>query len=140
MIEPKEMTTVLRYNPDREDYVLSLEELNSFEAVSQSNARDFFLICVSLWLSCGLNSIAEYSSQTQTHFTLPLFFNSCICLASFCLAIYFFINWRRDKQKVKDLMGKIKNKPKTYVTISTQTSSPDQRDEKNVDVDTQVST
>ena len=109
-------TNFLRYNPVREDYTVTPDELSALEHAIGDISKDVCLVAFSLGVSCLINGIA--GTKTPFVFDLALFLNYLFGIVGISLAVIFGIQWRRSSTHLADIFGVIKNKPKYPIDLS----------------------
>jgi hypothetical protein len=112
-------TNFLRYNPVREDYTLTPDELTALQHASGDISKDVCLVAFSLGVPCLINGIAG----TKTPFVLDvaLFLNYLFGVIGIFLAIIFGFQWRRSSSHLAGIIEGIKNKPKYPIDLSVST-------------------
>lgn len=112
-------TNYIRYNPERVDYAISEEELNSLETNSKNIWKDFFLISLSIGIPTTINAIAD--TQTPFVLSLKLFLNYIFGVLGIVFSIIFGLMWRGTYISYNKIVKKIKNRPKFEVHATTST-------------------
>jgi hypothetical protein len=112
----------IHYNPQRVDYTVSETELNDLRDAGQNLWRDFFLVSISLGISCLINAI--HDTPEPFKLTLALFLNYLFGILGLCLSFVFYGLYRKTSRKFNSIVNAIKNKPiyKLDVTQSANTA------------------
>lgn len=100
------------YNPERVDYSLNEEELNSLKNAGQNHWRDVTLVSVAICLPCIINALSEIAQQETFNATLSIILNFIIGGIGLGFTIIFGILWAKTKNRATDIIEKLKKKPK----------------------------
>lgn len=111
----------LRYNPERDDYSVTEEELERLRQGGQNIWKDLCLVNFSLGIPCLLNGIGTTgnpATYTFTNITLALFLNYLFGTIGIILTIVFGITWIITAKRFSKLIQVIKNKQRFPVQIT----------------------
>jgi len=108
--------TFIRYNPERTDLTVSEPELQGIRTASYNHWKDFFLVAVSVGVSCAINAV----TLTPKPFALtgPLFLNYLAAGLGLALAFVFCILWLRSRKDLDKLITAIETKPRYRVEVT----------------------
>jgi len=101
--------TLIHIDLNKTFYSVTPLELDNIEDGSSSIWKDITLSGLSLGLPCCLNAIIEF--QKSNLFNGVVFWNSLIGGISLVLGIIFAIFWATSKNKCKNLIKEIKQRP-----------------------------
>ncbi|MFA6391965.1 MAG: hypothetical protein WCW66_04425 [Patescibacteria group bacterium] len=113
------MTDYIHHDPDRTCYSVTEDELNNIVEKAQPLWRDVCIASLFFGLPTFINAIAETTKQNAPEFTWSLLLNYIFGILGLVLAIIFGIAWKRSHKSTKDLVDKIKAKPKIELNPST---------------------
>src|SRR4030042_3179619 len=113
------MTDYIHHDVDRTCYSVTEDELNSIVEKSQPLWKDVCIASLFFGLPTLINAIAETAQQTTPQFTWSLLLNYIFGILGLALAIIFGIAWKRAHKSTKNLVEKIKSKPKIEFNPST---------------------
>lgn len=118
------MTDYIHHDPDRTCYSVTEDELNNIVEKSQPLWKDICIASLFFGLPTFINAIAETANQTTPQFTWSLFLNYIFGFLGLLFTVIFGIAWRRAYKGTKDLVEKIKAKPKLELNPSTSNIGP----------------
>jgi hypothetical protein len=98
---------------DRVEYSLTKDELENISSAAENVWKDFCIGSISVGIPCLLNAVSEICSKwPKFDVTLLLFLNVMIGGLGAILGIVFYVMWRKTKKSVRNIVDRIKNKPK----------------------------
>ena len=108
--------TFIHYDPVREDYTVSLEELRSIKNAGRNNWKDFAVGCLCIGVPCVINAIVEACQERPFKPTLSFNLNAIVGALGFLLGIAFLVAWGKTKTDCERTIRGIVNKPKMEFT------------------------
>ena len=109
----------IHYDPERIDFSLTGEELETLKHSSQNSWKDFFIGSFAVGIPCLLNAISEINKQQTFTPTLSLNLNLVLGVVGIVLGAAFLTAWRKTVKDVDRLIAKIKSKPKVEMPPTT---------------------
>lgn len=113
------MTDFIYHNEDNEYYSLNESELNDLVTKAQPLYKDVCLISISLGIPTLLNALAETAKQTEFSPNWSIFLNFTIGIVGILFFFVFGWLWKQSHKSTKELLLKIKNKPKVPLNVGT---------------------
>jgi uncharacterized membrane protein YciS (DUF1049 family) len=107
--------TYIHYDPERTDYSVTAQELQTLIKEGQSLWKDVCLVSVSLGIPTLLNAVAETTRQTSFSLTLSMFLNYLFGILGLALGLIFGVAWFRSRQRLHSVVDSIKQKPKMAI-------------------------
>ena len=114
---PSPSQAILYYDPTRVDYSVTEAELIQLATIGASHWRDITIGSGGVALSCLLNAAGILSGQQTFAVTPPLFLNAVIGFVALFGLVACGLAWRSTYRGTAQLIGAIKGKPPTVVTI-----------------------
>ena len=113
------MTEYIHHDPDRTCYSVTEDELNNITEKAQPLWKDVCLISFSIGISTLLNAIDRTISQETFTLDIVIFLNYLFALLGIILGVIFGIAWYQTHISAKNLINRIKSKPKMELNAST---------------------
>jgi hypothetical protein len=116
------MTVYIHCDEDSTLYSVTEDELNSLVNKSQPLWKDVCLVSGSI----GIPSLINFLSAIPTPFkiTLSLFLNALFGILGIVFAIIFGIAWKNTRNDTKEIIAKVKAKPKRVLQVGTTDVGP----------------
>jgi hypothetical protein len=103
----------LHYEPERVDYSVTEAELEILERGNSPLWKDITLVMFPLGISALINAIAEIRTQQgEFRVTLQMLLNLIFGIVGILLGCAFGIAWKRSGKTFKDVIARLKAKPK----------------------------
>ncbi len=105
----------LHLDTERTDYSVSDEELTNLDSASRNIWKDFFIACLCLGIPTAING---FSGIDFTNFSLTagIFFNCLVGTIGILAAIILGIAWYKTSSKFRNVISKIKSKPRVDIS------------------------
>ena len=113
------MNDYIRHDLDRTSYSVTEDELNGIVEKSQPLWKDVCIASLFFGLPTLINAIVETTQQSKPEFTWSLLLNYIFGIVGLLLSFIFGIAWRKSSRGTKNLIKKIKKKPKIKLKKNT---------------------
>lgn len=100
----------IHYNPNRVDYTINDQELNSLEDGGSNFWKDIFFVNIGICIPTLLNAYFNYTKSQN--WNNEIFFNSLVGFLTLVLSILSSILWIKTNKKISKLIKEIKNRPR----------------------------
>jgi len=95
----------------------TVEQLNEIDHRAKESAENLALAGVALGVLCPV-ALAVFTGGTELHSSHPIVFNICTIVAtvSFFWGLSSFMDWRRSRDRAKNLISDIKRRSQAHST------------------------